>query len=86
MSLGTLMSCSRPKTGFRQRGDMLKVYYGWDETTGATLRVLNLTDRTEAEVTNDTLGLAFDIGDDDDENFTIGVREKDNGQYDRHRL
>lgn len=74
-----------PKTpdGFFSPGDDVRVEYSWDETTGAKLTVSNLTTgETYVEEVEET-GLTFDIGDNDDESFVIGAREKDDGEYDQ---
>lgn len=66
---------------FFSPGDTIKVYYGWDINSGATLTVVNLTTQTEVTETVETTGLHFEVTDNDDENFTIGAREKDDGEY-----
>ena len=63
--------------------DNVKVTYSWDETTGVTLTVENLTTGVTETVTSDQTGLTLDIGDNDDEIFTFGAREKDDGDYDQ---
>mmetsp|Transcript_18046 Transcript_18046/g.27773 ORF Transcript_18046/g.27773 Transcript_18046/m.27773 type:complete len:2134 (-) Transcript_18046:3505-9906(-) len=63
-------------------GDDVKVTYTWSETEGGTFRVENLTDGTEHNVDYTTTGLTMDIGDNDDEAFSFGAREEDDGNYD----
>jgi len=64
--------------------DVINVSYSWDADTGATLTVENLTDGTSQTVESDVTGLTMDIGDNDDENFTFGAREVDDGEYDQY--
>ncbi|MBY6200072.1 Hint domain-containing protein [Maritalea mobilis] len=64
--------------------DVINVSYSWDADTGATLTVENLTDGTSQTVESDVTGLTMDIGDNDDENFTFGAREVDDGKYDQY--
>ncbi len=79
----TNASLSTDKHVFKP-GDVVEVFYGWDATQGATLRVVNKTQNTEELVSNDTTGLTLDIGDQDDEDLVIGAREQnDGGPFDR---
>jgi hypothetical protein len=64
-------------------GDTVNVKYSWDATTGATLTVENLTKNTTTEVSTTKTGLDLDIGDNDDEIFTFGARESNDGSYDQ---
>jgi len=63
--------------------DVVNVTYSWDETRGATFVVENLSEGTSTELSSTVTGLTLDIGDNDDENFTFGAREADDGDYDR---
>ncbi len=67
---------------FFSEGDTLNVVYSWDQATGATFTVENLTKGTSVALKSNVTGLTFDIGDNDDENFTFGAREEDDGHYD----
>lgn len=69
--------------GFFCPGDNVKATYTWSETEGGTFLVENLTAGTTQSIDYDTLGLTMDIGDNDDESFTFGAREVDDGCYDR---
>ncbi len=69
--------------GFFSEGDTVKATYSWDETTGATLKVVNITTGAETTVATNETGLTLDLGDNDDEIFTFGAREEDDGDYDR---
>lgn len=69
--------------GFFSEGDVVNVVYSFNAATGATLTVQNLTAGTSTTVETLQTGLTFDIGDNDDENFTFGAREYDDGRYDR---
>ncbi len=66
--------------GFFDQGDDVRVFYSWSDTGGA-LKVVNLSEGTE-ETIDVATGMHLDIGDNDDENFTIGAREYDDGCYD----
>ncbi|MBO6603498.1 MAG: Hint domain-containing protein [Roseicyclus sp.] len=67
--------------GFFEEGDTVKAYYVWDESTGNRLVVENVTTGASTEVSSSTTGLTFDITDNDDESFTFGAREADDGRY-----
>ncbi|UWQ94145.1 cadherin-like domain-containing protein [Rhodobacteraceae bacterium M385] len=69
---------------FFSEGDTINVVYSFDENTGATMTVQNLTTNTDAEISTSQTGLHLEIGDNDDENFSFGAREKDDGQYDHY--
>ncbi|MGH1459802.1 MAG: Ig-like domain-containing protein, partial [Paracoccaceae bacterium] len=69
---------------FFAAGDDVRVAYSWDETTGGTFVVENVTDGTTFSQDFATTGLDMAIGDNDDENFTFGAREYDDGQYDHY--
>lgn len=64
-------------------GDVVNVKYSFDVATGATLTVTNVTAGTTETITVEEPGLTFDLTDDDDEEFTFGAREKDDGEYDK---
>ena len=76
-------SILRTDAGFFDEGDTLDVVYSWDEDTGATLKVVNESTGESVTVSSNVTGLTMDIGDNDDENFTFGAREYDDGCYDR---
>jgi hypothetical protein len=65
---------------FFDKGETVKVAYSWDEN-GAKLVVTN--DEGEVQtVTVAQTGLTLNVGDDDDESFTIGaLEEKDGGPF-----
>ena len=65
-------------------GDLVNVKYVFDADKGVELIVENLTAGKTFTASSDTLGLDLNIGDDDDENFTFGAREKDDGSYDKY--
>jgi len=67
---------------FYDKGDDVKVTYTWSETEGGTFLVENLTEGTSESIDFSTTGLTMDIGDNDDESFSFGAREKDDGDYD----
>ena len=69
--------------GFVGKGDSIRVTYSWDEATGTTALVENTSDGTSVTLSNDVTGLTFDITDNDDESFTIGGQESDDGTYDK---
>jgi len=73
----------RTDKNFFDEGDDVKVTYTWSETEGGTFKVENLTDDTTQSIDYATTGLTMDIGDNDDESFSFGAREKDDGSYDR---
>ncbi|MEL6414468.1 MAG: Hint domain-containing protein [Pseudomonadota bacterium] len=64
---------------FFELGDTVNVEYTWDETQGVQLTVTNGSD--VEVISDDTTGLSLDIGDNDDEIFTFGAREADDGKY-----
>lgn len=66
---------------FFSTGDLVNAKYIWDENDGVQLVVENLTTGETETISKPTTGLNMDIGDNDDEIFTIGAREKDDGQY-----
>lgn len=70
-------------TGFFNEGDDVRVAYSWDETTGGTMVVENVTTGASFTEEHDVTGLSLDVGDNDDENFTFGAREVDDGDYDQ---
>ncbi len=67
--------------GFFNAGDNVKASYSWSETEGLTFQVENLTQGTETTLTDDTTGLTMDVTDNDDESWTFGARETDDGRY-----
>ncbi len=70
-------------SGFFSPGDLVNVKYSFDVDTGAILTVENLTTGAVETLTSNETGLTFDLTDDDDEEFTFGAREKDDGVYDK---
>lgn len=70
--------------GFFCPGDDVQVTYAWNASTGAELVVENLTTGASYTQQVSATGLTFDIGDDDDERFTVGAREVDDGKYDSY--
>ena len=70
--------------GFFSAGDEVRVAYTWNEDGTGTFVVENVTDGTTHSEDFDSTGLSMDIGDNDDENFTFGARESDDGHYDQH--
>ncbi len=60
---------------FFSAGDVVNVSYSWDEDTGGTFNVENVTDATEVTLTHSVKGLDMEIGDDDGESWTVGARE-----------
>ncbi len=73
----------RTSEHFFDQGDNVKATYAWSETEGLTFTVENLTTGATETITNGTTGLTMDIGDNDDEIFTFGARESDDGSYDQ---
>lgn len=67
--------------GFFDEGDTVKVTYAWDDATGNTMIVENLTKGTQVTLESATTGLTMDITDNDDESWTFAAREVDDGQY-----
>jgi VCBS repeat-containing protein len=65
-------------------GDEVKVTYTWDATSGGTLLVENLTTGAQETINFSQTGLTMEIGDEDDESFTFGAREDDDGEYDEY--
>lgn len=70
--------------GFFSAGDEVRVAYSWDENGTGTFVVENVTTGETHSEEFDSTGLSMDIGDNDDENFTFGARESDDGTYDQH--
>ncbi len=68
---------------FFNEHDTIKATYSWSETDGLTLRVQNLTQQTETTITSAQTGLSMDVTDTDDESWTFGAREEDDGDYDQ---
>ena len=71
-------------SGFFNEGDTIKATYSWSETDGVTFHVENLTQITEATVSAETTGLTMDVTDNDDESWTFGARETDDGTYSKY--
>ncbi|MEM6589733.1 MAG: Hint domain-containing protein [Pseudomonadota bacterium] len=69
---------------FYSAGDTINVNYEWDATTGATATITNITTGETFTETKNMTGLTLDIGDNDDEIFTFGAREENDGHYDQH--
>ncbi|WP_281273236.1 Hint domain-containing protein [Rhodovulum iodosum] len=70
--------------GFFSPGDDVQVCYSWNAATGAEFLVENTTTGATYSQNVAEPGLTFEIGDDDDERFTFGAREVDDGHYDRY--
>ncbi len=70
--------------GFFDEGDTIKASYSWSPDNGLTLEVQNLTQGTDATVSAENPGLTMDVTDNDDESWTFGARETDDGQYGNH--
>ena len=68
---------------FFEPGDLVNVKYSFDVDTGATLTVENLTTGKTETIESDEKGLTFDLTDNDDEEFSFGAREVDDGHYDK---
>ncbi|MFD1159343.1 Hint domain-containing protein [Roseovarius aestuarii] len=69
---------------FLQEGDSIKATYSWSPDGGLTFQVENLTKNTEVTLTADNPGLTMDVTDNDDESWTFGAREVDDGRYGNH--
>src|SRR6056297_1905244 len=67
--------------GFFSPGDTVKVTYSWSETDGGTFLVENQTTGNTESIDVTTTGLTMDVGDNDDESWTFGARENDDGHY-----
>ena len=72
----------KTSTNFFDQGDNVKATYSWDSTGGLTFTVENLTTGETEVVSSGKSGFTMDIGDNDDEIFTFGAREDDDGEYD----
>lgn len=70
--------------GFFDEGDTIKATYSWSPDNGLTLEVENLTQATDATVTAANPGLTMAVTDNDDESWTFGAREVDDGKYGNH--
>ncbi|WP_417255709.1 Hint domain-containing protein [Celeribacter halophilus] len=68
---------------FFSEGDEVRVSYSWDEDGEGSFIVENLSTGDTFEESFDSAGLNMDIGDNDDESFTFGAREYNDGSYDR---
>lgn len=60
---------------FIKEGDTVNVSYSWDEDTGGTFTVENVTDAKEVTLEHQVTGLDMEIGDNDGESWTVGARE-----------
>ncbi|MBL4626540.1 MAG: Hint domain-containing protein [Roseicyclus sp.] len=67
---------------FFQPGDVVNVKYAFDVDTGVIMTVTNVTTGEVEVLTSDETGLTFDLTDNDDEEFTFGAREEEDGEYD----
>ncbi|MCG6901560.1 MAG: Hint domain-containing protein, partial [Rhodobacter sp.] len=65
-------------------GDLVNVKYSWDAATGGEFVVENLTSSASQTLTHTVTNLDMEIGDNDNENFTFGARESDDGRYDHY--
>lgn len=81
---GGLDTSLATSAGFAHPGDTVNVKYCWDEATGATLVAENLSTGETETLSHDIAGLSMEIGDNDDEHFTFGAREYDDGCYDHY--
>lgn len=77
--------CVNLKTanGLFKPGDVVNVTYQFDAASGGTFTVTNETTGKDCVIEHTTKGLDFDIGDNDDEEITIGAREYDDACYDK---
>ncbi|WP_101066198.1 Hint domain-containing protein [Roseovarius salinarum] len=67
---------------FFEEGDTLEASYSWSPDTGATLEVTNVTQGTSTTLTDPSAtDLTMDVTDNDDESWTFGARETDDGHY-----
>ncbi len=69
---------------FANDWDVVRVTYSWDAATGTSVLIENVTQGTSYEGSTDVTGLTFDVTDNDDESFTIGAQETDDGQYGKY--
>ena len=76
---GESITLSTPDNFFEE-GENVNVQYTFDEDQGSRLTVTNGSDVSVVE--SDVTGLNLDIGDNDDEIFTFGAREDNDGSYD----
>lgn len=70
--------------GFFGEGDTVTAIYSWSPDDGLTFYVENLTQGTDTTVTAANPGLTMDVTDNDDESWTFGARETDDGRYGNH--
>ena len=70
--------------GFFDEGDTVRATYSWSPDGGLTFHVENLTQDTDATITAANPGLTMDVTDNDDESWTFGARETDDGRYGNH--
>ncbi|MEC7257372.1 MAG: calcium-binding protein, partial [Pseudomonadota bacterium] len=71
-------------SGLAGIGQTVNVKYSWDAETGGQLMVENLSTGASQTLGHEVTGLDMDIGDNDDERFTFGAREYDDGAYDQY--
>ena len=71
-------------SGLAGIGQTVNVKYSWDAETGGQLIVQNLSTGASQTLNHAVTGLDMDIGDNDDERFTFGAREFDDGAYDQY--
>lgn len=81
---GGAVSVMKSTPNFVDTCDDIRVTYSWDATTGASVLVENLSEGTSFTASNEVTGLTFDLTDNDDESFTIGAQESDDGKYAHH--
>ena len=70
--------------GFFNEGDTIKASYSWSPDGGLTFEVENLTQNSDVTITAANPGLTMDVTDNDDESWTFGAREVDDGRYGNH--
>jgi Ca2+-binding RTX toxin-like protein len=80
---GDAVTTLSTSAGFFSPGDVVNVKYSFDVDTGATLTVENKETGQTETIESGVTGLTFDLTDNDDEEFTFGAREQDDGHYDK---
>ncbi|WP_417248816.1 Hint domain-containing protein [Celeribacter sp.] len=80
---GTEVSLSTAD-GFSSVGDDVRVAYSWDDDGMGTFVVENLTTGETYSEDFDSTGLTMDITDNDDESWTIGAEEYNDGAYNHY--
>jgi Ca2+-binding RTX toxin-like protein len=68
---------------FFSEGDEINASYAFDAASGASFTVENLSTGNSYSDETHVTGLTLDITDDDEESFTFGARESDDGDYDK---